>query len=37
MTQEEINATNWSQSVGGVCIKDSKAPTLKDLKAQKGK
>ena len=24
MTQEEINATNWSQSVGGVCIKDGK-------------
>ena len=24
MTQEEINNTNWSQSVAGVCIKDGK-------------
>lgn len=24
MTQEEINATNWSQSVAGVCIRDGK-------------
>ena len=24
MTQEEINNTNWSQSVAGVCIKDDK-------------
>ena len=24
MTQEEINSTNWSQSVAGVCIKDGK-------------
>lgn len=24
MTQEEINSTNWSQSVAGVCLKDGK-------------
>lgn len=24
MTEEEIKSTNWSQSVGGVCIKDGK-------------
>lgn len=24
LTQEEINSTNWSQSVAGVCIKDGK-------------
>lgn len=24
MTQDEINATNWSQSVAGVCIRDGK-------------
>ena len=24
MTQEEINSTNWSQSVAGVCIRDGK-------------
>lgn len=24
LTEEEINATNWSQSVAGVCIKDGK-------------
>lgn len=24
MTQEEMNSTNWSQSVAGVCIKDGK-------------
>ena len=24
MTQEEINNTNWSQSVAGVCIRDGK-------------
>lgn len=24
MTEEEMNSTNWSQSVGGVCIRDGK-------------
>lgn len=24
MTQEEINSTNWSQSVAGVCVRDGK-------------
>ena len=24
MTEEEMNSTNWSQSVGGVCLKDGK-------------
>ena len=24
MTQEEINSTNWSQSVAGVCLKEGK-------------
>ncbi len=24
MTQEEMNSTNWSQSVGGVCIRDGR-------------
>ena len=24
MTQEEINATNWSQSVAGVCIREGR-------------
>ena len=24
MTDEEMNSTNWSQSVGGVCIRDGK-------------
>ena len=24
MTEEEINSTNWSQSVAGVCLKDGK-------------
>lgn len=28
MTQEEINNTNWTQSVAGVCISDGKGFTL---------
>ena len=24
MTEEEMNSTNWSQSVAGVCLKDGK-------------